>query len=71
MFEMMSQQALSVGAARRRELAIETMRDARQADRDTHHTVGVALVGFGQRVAGEMPAKRSAQPDRDCVETAA
>jgi len=31
MFEMMNQQALSIGADRRHELAVETMRDVREA----------------------------------------
>lgn len=67
MFEMMNQQALAVGAGRRREVAIETMREARFSRGAVRHAVGVALVGVGQRVAGEMPAPRAAvQPDGDC-----
>jgi hypothetical protein len=67
MFEMMNQQALSIGAARRQELAIETMRDARRANGAARHAAGRALVSIGQRVAGEMPAKRAAQADGDCA----
>ena len=67
MFEMMNQQALAVGAERRQELAIETMGDARRADGAARHAAGSALVSIGQRLAGEMPANRAAQPEGDCV----
>jgi hypothetical protein len=67
MFEMMNQQALSIGANRRQELAIETMRDARRANGSARQAAGRTRVGIGQRFAGEMPAKRAAQPEGDCV----
>ena len=67
MFELMSQQALSVGAERRREVAVETMRDARLSNGAARQVVGLALVTVGQRVAGEMPAGRAALPDGDCA----
>ena len=67
MFELMNQQALSVGARRRRELAVETMRDARTPNGGARQAVGLALVAMGQRVAGEMPAGRAAQPEGDCA----
>jgi hypothetical protein len=66
-FEMMNQQALTVGAERRLELAIEAMRDARRANGAARHAAGPARVGIGQQFAGEMPAKRAAQPEGDCV----
>ena len=67
MFEMMNQQALAVGAGRRLEVAIETMREAHLSNGAARHAVGRALVGIGQRVAGEMPAPRAATaPDADC-----
>lgn len=67
MFEMMNQQALAVGAGRRREVAIEMMRDVRIANGAARHAVGVALVGVGRWMAGEMPAPQAAaQPDGDC-----
>jgi hypothetical protein len=71
MFEMMNQQALAVGAGRRREVALETMREARFSNGTARHAVGLALVGVGQWVAGEMPAPQAAtqaatQPDGDC-----
>jgi len=67
MFELMNQQALSVGAGRRHELAVETMRDARLSGGSARQAVGLALVAVGSRVAGEMPAARAAQPDGDCA----
>ena len=67
MFEMMNQQALSVGAGRRIELAVETMRDARLSNGAARHAVGRALVSVGLRVAGEMPAQRRSQPEGDCA----
>jgi hypothetical protein len=67
MFELMNQQALAVGAGRRREVAVETMREARLSSGAARHAVGLALVGVGQWVAGEMPAAQVAtQPDADC-----
>ena len=66
MFEMMNQQALMVGAARRRELAAEAMRDARMGSAATQ-AVGVALVAVGQRMADEFPSGRSAKPCVDCA----
>ena len=69
MFEMMNQQALSVGAGRRREVALETMREARLSNGAARHAVGIALVSVGRRLEGEMPAPRAAsQPDGDCAQ---
>lgn len=67
MFELMSQQALSVGAQRRREVAVETMRDGRSTNGGARQALGIALVTIGQRVAGEMPAGQASQPDGDCA----
>jgi len=67
MFELMSQQALSVGAQRRHEVAAETMRDARQSGGGPRQALGIALVAIGQRVAGEMPAGQATQADGDCA----
>jgi hypothetical protein len=67
MFEMMSQQALAVGAGRRREVALETMREARLSNGVARQAFGLTLVGIGQWAAGEMPAPQAAtQPDGDC-----
>ena len=67
MFEMMNQQALSIGADRRHELAVETMRDARLASGGARQALGSALVAFGQRVSGEMPAGNGSRVEGDCV----
>ena len=67
MFEMMNQQALSVGADRRQEVAVTTMRDSRQGSGGARQAVGLALVSFGQRVSGEMPAGSNAQVEGDCA----
>ena len=69
MFEMMNQQALSIGAERRREVALETMREVRASSGAAQHAVGIALISVGRRLEGEMPAPRATvQPDRDCVQ---
>jgi len=67
MFEMMNQQALSVGAARRQEVAVETMRDSRQATGGARQTFGLALVSFGERVSGEMPAGNNPRVEGECA----
>jgi hypothetical protein len=67
MFELMNQQALSVGAGRRREVAIETMRHAHRSNGGARQALGFALVSIGQRVAGEMPAPHPAQVEGDCA----
>jgi hypothetical protein len=67
MFEMMNDQALAVGAARRRELAVETMHDSRLASGGARQAIGLALVSVGQRVSGEMPASNPAQAEGDCA----
>jgi hypothetical protein len=67
MFEMMNQQALSVGAERRRELAVETMHDARLANGTARQALGLARVSFGQRVSGQMPASNASQVEGDCA----
>lgn len=67
MFEMMNQQALSVGAGRRRELAIETMRDARLSNGGARQAVGLTLVSIGQRVSGGMPAASAPRAEGDCA----
>ena len=66
MFEMMNDQALAVGAARRHELAVETMHDARLAHGGARQAIGLALVSFGRRVSGEMPAGQATQVEGDC-----
>lgn len=69
MFELMNQQALLVGAGRRREVALDTMREARISNGTARHAVGIALVSVGRRLEGEMPAPRgAAQPEGDCAQ---
>ena len=58
MMELMSQQALEVGAARRREVALDTMRAARASDWRIRR-IGSALVAFGNWVAGGTVGVRS------------
>lgn len=67
MFEMMNQQALSVGADRRHELAVETMRDARLAKGGTREALGFALISVDQRVSREMLATNRAWVEGDCA----
>jgi hypothetical protein len=68
MMELMSQVALEAGAERRREVAQETMRAARAADGGFRHVAGVAVIGIGRRIAGEMPAtSRRMQASGDCL----
>jgi hypothetical protein len=68
MFEMMNQQALSVGAGRRHELAVATMREARLSNGGgARQTVGLALVSLGQRFAGKMPPQHVSRPEGDCA----
>jgi hypothetical protein len=62
MMELMSQQALEIGAQRRRELVIEQMRAAKRSD-GVRHAAGIALIAVGRLIAGEMPASgRQMQP---------
>lgn len=68
MFEMMNQQALAVGANRRREQAIQTMRDARHPGADAvRRVVGLGLVAVGQRLGGDAASGLSAQQTGDCA----
>lgn len=53
MFELMSLQALDVGAQRRREVVLSSMRAARATDGSVRHAVGTALVSFGEWVYGD------------------
>ena len=67
MMELMSQEALRLGAERRREVALETMRDARVAE-GLRHATGVAIVANGERVSGEVSSgNKSLRPAADCT----
>ena len=66
MMELMSQEALRLGAERRREVALATMRDARAAE-GVRRATGTAIVALGQRVAGELTSgNASLRPTSDC-----
>lgn len=57
MMELMSQEALRLGADRRREVALETMREVHAAD-SVRRTTGAAIVALGQRVTGEIAGRK-------------
>ena len=66
MMELMSQEALRLGAERRREVALATMRDVR-ASEGVRRATGAAIVAVGQRVAGELSTSNGAlRPTSDC-----
>ena len=66
MLELMSQEALRLGVERRREVAMDMMRDVRAAE-GVRHATGTALVALGQRVAGEIATgNRTLRPTSDC-----
>ena len=71
MMELMNTEALSVNAARRREVAVETMRDINASD-GLRHAAGLAIVAIGARLSGEVarveprPARAQLQPSGDC-----
>ena len=56
MLELMSQEALRVGAERRREVALDTMRASRQSD-GLRRAAGVAIVALGERLASAGEAR--------------
>jgi hypothetical protein len=76
MLELMSMEALRVGAERRREVLAETMRDV-HASAGLRHAAGLVLVAVGERITGERlaaePAPASAEwrpvmkPVSDCL----
>jgi hypothetical protein len=63
----MTQQALSVGVQARNERSLDSLRDPRPTNGNARRAMGATLVAIGQRVSGEMPSRRTAQPDGDCV----
>ena len=71
MMELMSTEALRVGADRRREVLEQTMREAKASD-GVRHTAGVALVAVGRRISGEVPEPQpqwspAMKPVGDCI----
>ena len=66
MMELMSHEALRLGAERRREVALATMRDVRAAE-GVRRATGTAIVALGQRVTGELRSgNASLRPTSDC-----
>lgn len=63
----MTQQALSVGVQPRNERSLDSLRAPRPTNRGARRALGATLVAIGQRVSGEMPARRTSQPDGDCI----
>jgi hypothetical protein len=63
----MTQQALSVGVPARDQRSLDSLRAPRPTNGAARRAVGATLVAIGQRVSGEMPARRTSRPDGDCV----
>jgi hypothetical protein len=56
MLELMSTEALSVGTARRREVALETMRDVKAAAA-VRNAAALAIVAIGHRLTADEPTR--------------
>jgi hypothetical protein len=67
MYAYIVQQASSVGEPRRPDVTVGSALEARVPSAGPRRALGVALVAIGQWVAGEMPARQTAQPDGDCA----
>jgi hypothetical protein len=67
MYAYIVQQASSVGEPRRPDVTVGSALAARLPNAGPRRALGVALVAIGQRIAGEMPARPTAQPDGDCA----
>jgi hypothetical protein len=71
MMELMSTEALAVGAARRREVALDTMREVKAAA-GVRNAAALAIVAIGQRLTREDETRNRAgvdgtlQPCVDC-----
>jgi hypothetical protein len=62
-----TQQATSVSSPRVGRVLVDAFRDASRPRSGARHAVGTALVAIGQRVAGEMPARRPVPVESDCA----
>jgi len=62
MMELMNDEAISVGAERRREVLANTMKSARGSS--VRRAAGAALMAIGRRVAGDVPAASIRPADR-------
>lgn len=68
MIEFMSQLALDVGADRRREGALDTMRQAKTSNGGLRKAAGAAVIAVGRRISGEIPAPSpKLQTSGDCL----
>ena len=67
MFGFITRQAASVAAAPHHRVPVEPTRAAHRTSGGARQALGVTLVAIGQRVAGEMPASQTRQPDGDCT----
>ena len=63
----MTQQALSVGVPACDQRSLDSLRSPRRTNGAARRAVGATLMAIGQRVSGEMPARRASQPEGDCV----
>ena len=72
MLELMNGVALELGAERRREVALESMRAARAFENRLRQAAGAALMAVGEQLAGQPvdgdrpAAARSLQTSGDC-----
>ena len=69
MLELMNPVGLELGVARRREVALSTIRDARATQERSRVAAGAALMIVSERIAGQEATPRSTtmQPTGDCV----
>jgi hypothetical protein len=68
MMEFMSQLALEVGAERRREVALDTMRQPKTSNPRLRRAAGAAVIAVGRRISGEFPATSpKLQASGDCL----
>jgi len=68
MLELMNPSALAVGEERRRELALHSMRTINSERLGLRQAAGIAVVGFGRRLAGVRPAAAPGlKTTGDCV----
>jgi hypothetical protein len=66
MFGFITRQTASVTAQRRPRVPVDTFAGTTRSG-VARQAVGAALVAFGERVAGEMPAGHASRAERDCV----
>ena len=68
MLELMNPSALTMGEERRRELALHSMHEIKSEQPGLRQAAGIAVVGFGRRIAGQRTAAAPAlKTTSDCV----